>query len=491
MSSWSRVRRHRGRAARIALGVGAALAATAALSAVMLPLRGQLSVATTALVLVVPVVIGVAVGGFGAGAVATVLGFLTYDFVFIPPYGTLSVGSAQNWTALGVYAVVMVVVSRVFDRLEAARAQAEARAAELRRLFDVSDLLVRDSSPAALLEGIVRAVRLAFELEGAALLLPAEGTLALAASSGAALSEAELTVLSTGARPPAGSRLSVVALVASGRPAGLLALRGAPGESGTGADLLRAFSNHLALALERSQLQEQALRAGVLEEVDRLRRGLIGAVSHDLRTPLATIKVATSTLLDPCGTLPDSDARELLELVDGQADRLDRLVANLLDMTRIHAGALALRRAPVALRTLLDDALGRIGPSLGRSRVRTQLADDLPALDVDRVLVGSVLANLLDNALRYSPADKPVTVAAAARRPGLVAVTVSDHGPGLAAGPSGAGVFESLGRREAGGAGGLGLAIVQAFVEAHGQQVWVENVEGGGGRVCFTLPAPG
>lgn len=472
---------------RFAAGSAAAVVLTAGLAVALLPLRSHLSVATVALVLVVPVVVGVAVGGFAAGAVATALGFLTYDFVFIPPYYTLSVGTAQNWTALGVYAVVMVVVSRVVGRVETARAEAQSRARELRRLFDVSELLVRDASAAALLDGIVRAVRRAFELDGAALLLPTATGLTLAASSGTALADDELQALSAGARPPAGSQLRAVALVISGRPAGLLALRGGVADR-AGEDLLRAFANHLALALERSQLQEQALRAGVLEEVDRLRRGLVGAVSHDLRTPLATIKVATSTLLDPSAPPPPEDAHELLELVDGQANRLDRLVTNLLDMTRIQAGALELRRSPVALAALFEDARARVGAPGEPGRVRLQAEADLPLVDVDRVLVGAVLANLLDNALSYSPADEAVTVVADRDGPGRVVVTVADRGPGLPEGAGGSGLFESIARREAGGAGGLGLAIVQAFVEAHGERVWVEPREGGGSRVRFTLP---
>ncbi len=462
---------------------------TAGLASALLPLRSHLSVATTALVLVVPVVVGVAVGGFAAGALATAVGFLVYDLVFIPPYYTLTVSSAQDWTALGVYAVVMVVVSRVVDRLEATRSEAQARAGELRRLFDVSELLVRDASEAALLDGIVRAVAQAFELEGAALLLPSADGLGLAASSGTALTDDELGALSAGARPPAGSHLRSVALVASGRPVGLLALRGAPGDGDAGEELLRAFANHLALALERAQLQEQALRAGVLEEADRLRRGLVGAVSHDLRTPLATIKVATSALLDGDAPVPTSDAHELLELVDRQADRLDRLVANLLDMTRIQAGALELRRAATSVAELLEDALGRLGPSTDRARVATDLPADLPLVEVDRVLVAAVLANLVDNALRYGPTDRPVTVGARPAAPGKVVVSVADRGPGLPSAPGEAGLFESLGRREAGGAGGLGLAIVASFVEAHGERVWAERRAGGGNRVRFTLPA--
>lgn len=476
---------------RFAAGTAAAVAVTAALTVVMLPLRAQVSVATTALVLVVPVVVGVAVGGFAAGALATLLGFLVYDFVFIPPYGTLNVGSAQNWTALGVYAVVMVVVARVVGNVERAHQDAQARAGELRRLFDVSEQLVRDASMDALLRGIVVAVRQAFQLDGAALLLPGPGGLSLVASAGAELSRAEVAdVAATGRVRSEGSSVRTVALVASGRALGLLALRGATDQAMVvSEDLLQAFANHLALALQRSQLQEQALRASVLEEVDRLRRGLVGAVSHDLRTPLATIKVATSALLDESAPVPPADAHELLELVEAQADRLDRLVANLLDMTRIQAGALELRREPVPVEELLEAARARLGHSADLARVVTSVAPNLPAVDVDRVLIGEVVANLLDNAVRYGPVDAPVTVAATADGPGRVVVSVTDRGPGLPAGAGGGGLFDAIATKEAGGGGGLGLAIVQAFVEAHGERVWAEPDDGGGTKVSFTLRA--
>src|ERR1700678_1913274 len=148
------------------LGSASAAAVVAALGAAMFPLRSHLSVATTALVLVVPVVIGVAVGGFVAGVVATATGFLVYDFVFIAPYYTLSTGGAQSWTALGVYVVVTVVVARVVARVNVARAEAELRAVEVRRLFDLSELLVRESSMPDLLHTIVTAVRQAFDLDG-------------------------------------------------------------------------------------------------------------------------------------------------------------------------------------------------------------------------------------------------------------------------------------------------------------------------------------
>ena len=496
-----------------------ALALTASLAGAMLALRTELSTATTALVLVVPVVAGVAVGGFTAGLVATASCFLVYDYVFIPPYYTLYVSRAEDWVALAVYGVVMVLVAQVVARAKQARGEAQRRAAEVRRLFDLSELLVRGSSGEELLVNIVNAVKAAFELEGAALLMARDGELEVAASAGVPLSEDEVRHLSVasavpvrlwpaqapGTPPPGRPRarrtgggrggdgpegIQAVVLATSGQAIGLLALRGTRGARGE-RDLLGAFANHLALALQRAQLSEGALRARLLEEEDRLRRSLVGAVSHDLRTPLATIKVSASTLLDN-PTLSPVDIKELAELLDAQADRLDRLVSNLLDMTRIQSGALELRRQVVAVGDLVDEALLVLGRATSVGSVRWHAASDLPAVDVDPLLIRQVLANLIDNALRHSPPGKPVSVSARCSEPTAgeqkVELSVYDLGPGVP-GAERSKIFQMFNQREAGGRGGLGLAIASAFLEAHGERIWVgEGPTGRGARFAFTLP---
>jgi two-component system sensor histidine kinase KdpD len=476
-----------------------AVSTAAALSALMVPLRGQINVATPALVLVVPVVAGVTVGGFAAGLVATAACFLAYDFVFLPPYYTLYVGRAEDWVALGVYGVVMVLVSRVVAAANLAKAESEQRAAEVRRLFDFSEILVRELPAPKLLDTIVNSVRSGFHLDGVALLLPgADGRLEVVASAGVPLSEADAQRLSAPAGPPVHlgpvvaerGNIQAVALVATGQAIGLLAVRGA-GTSKAEQELLRAFANHLALALERARLREEAVRARLLEEIDTLRRALVGAVSHDLRTPLATIKLSASTLLDSGTSLSPDDVKELAELVDAQADRLDRLVSNLLDMTRIQSGALELRRQPAALSDLVDEALLVLGRSDRSAEVTWLAPDDLPLVEVDHVLVRQVLANLLDNALRHSPPRGQVIVSAVPVPGGKVEVRVTDSGPGVPA-EERERIFQVFNRREAGGRGGLGLAITQAFLEAHGERIWLEDASRDpgpkGASFVFTLP---
>jgi two-component system sensor histidine kinase KdpD len=480
---------------RIIVGSLLAVALVGALAAAMLPVRSHLSVATPALVFVVPVVAGVVVGGFGAGLVGVTAGFLVYDAVFIPPYYTLRVGDTQNWAALGVYAVVVVLVAQVVARLGSTRREGQRRAQEARRLFELSELLVADKTTADQFDTIVTTVRQAFDLRSAALLVPEDERLRVVASTGEPLSDDELGRLEPDSGLPVSlstallgrDRLRAVALAVSGRPVGLLAVRGLPIASAD-RELLRTFVNHLALALERTQLREQAVRAELLEEVDRLRRSLVSAVSHDLRTPLATIKLSASNLIDPHVSFSRQDSRELLGLIDLQADRLDRLVTNLLDMTRIQAGALDVRRQPVPVGDLVSEALASLGPSVGPGRIRWMAPTDLPPVEVDHVLICQVLANLIDNAARHGPEDTDITVTAALNGHHQVRVAVTDRGPGVAPDERSS-IFQLFNRREAGGRAGIGLAIAKAFVEAHGERIWIEAGAGPGARFVFSLPA--
>ncbi|HUD17629.1 MAG TPA: ATP-binding protein [Acidimicrobiales bacterium] len=400
---------------------------------------------------------------------------------------------SQDWVVLAVYVVVMLALARVVSNLESARSEALSRRAEASRLFELSELLVEDRSVEELLKTIVRTVGTMFDAPGVTLLVPVGDQLEIAASSGEALTAGELGRLdhrsgvpvSLGTAPGGADGLRTVALSASGRPVGILAMRGMA-VSEVDRALLRTFTNHAALALERAQLQEQALRSELLEEVDRLRHALMGAVSHDLRTPLATMKVASSTLLHPRNPLSESDMHELHGLIDVETDRLTRLVTSLLDMTRIDAGVLKVRRGPTSVATLVAEAVSALGPTLGDRPVEVSIPDDLPDVDIDHLLIGQVLANLLDNANRYAPPDSLITVAGAVCGD-RITLSVTDAGPGIPATEREA-VFDRYVRFDTGGRAGLGLTIAKTFVEAHGEHIWVEDVPGGGARFTFSLP---
>jgi two-component system sensor histidine kinase KdpD len=286
-----------------------------------------------------------------------------------------------------------------------------------------------------------------------------------------------------------------VALVVSHRPVGMLVLQDVQ-LAEHARDLLGTFANQAALALDRAQLREQALRTQLLEEIDRWRSALLGAASHDLRTPLASIKTAVSSLRQSNALLGAQDRAELLELIELQADRLARLVSNLLDMTRIESGALELRPSAIAFDELVAEALGSLGDLVGPDRVAVEAPDDLPLLRIDHVLVSQVLANVLENAGRLAPGNTAIAITARSVPAGTVSdtgtpqveIAVHDGGPGIAP-EDRERVFEMFSQNGGGGRAGLGLAIAKAFVEAHGGRIWVDPEVTSGARLVFTVPS--
>jgi two-component system, OmpR family, sensor histidine kinase KdpD len=484
---------------RIILGTVATLAGLLVLLAVLLPFRSHLSAATPALVFVLPALIGVVIGGFVAGAIGAVAGFILYDVFFLPPYDTLTVHSPENWIALVVYVVVVLVLAQVVSQLRVARESALRRSDDSVRLFELSQTLIGDLTLSQLLSHIVAAVQGAFAPTWTALVLPAqaEGQLEVAASAGRPLAGDDVRSLTSGGgqarslgfEDAPGPRRVSVALVVSERPVGMLVLQEVQlGEQDR--NLLGTFANQAALAVDRAQLREQALRARLLEEIDRWRSALMGAASHDLRTPLASIKTAVSNMRQEGAQLGPADRAELLELVEQQTDRLARLVTNLLDMTRIESGALELRPTTLGLEELVDETLASLGGIVAPDRVTVDVPADLPLLRIDHVLISQVLANVLENADRLSTGPSPIRVAARVA-PGSagdrVEISVSDDGPGIAPEDRDR-VFDMFSQNGGGGRAGLGLAIAKAFVEAHGGRIWIDPGVTRGARVVFTVP---
>ncbi|HVC21975.1 MAG TPA: ATP-binding protein [Candidatus Dormibacteraeota bacterium] len=478
---------------RLATGVAAALALTAVLAALMLPVRAQLGSSTSGLVLIIPVVVGVAVGGWVAGVVAIAAGFLCYDFLFIRPYSTLAVSGYRGGVTLAVYAVVMLIVSRMVFALQRARAQARRRADDARHLLEVSDLLIGEKPLEELLSTVVRTVQSEFRLTSVALLLPVAGQLTVAARAGENLPEEAVTG-GTATRVPstpialAGlGGLRTLPLATAERPVGVLLLAG-PALSATDQQMLTTYANHAALAVERAQLREQALQTRVLREVDSWRRALLGSVAHDLRTPLASIKAALSDLGDSSVPLSAGDRRDLLATAEDETDRLTRLVKDLLDMYRIEAGMRRLLATPAALLELVDEALEAMRGPLESRPVEVDVASSL-LVNVDRALVVRVLVNLLENAARHTPDRTPVAVRAR-RRAGWVELEVEDEGPGLSPERL-ASLFSPIVEtgNPAGSPSGVGLVICKAFIEASGGRIKARSGSRGGLELDIQLPA--
>jgi K+-sensing histidine kinase KdpD len=358
----------------IAAGVGLVVAASAAL----VPVRDDISRASPALVLVIPIVIAGLVGGRVAALVTAGGAAVAFNVAFIPPYWTLDVHAPDDFIALAVFVFVATVVGTLVAREGERRQSAEERTAELQLLND--------------------------ELQ--------------------------------------------------------------------------------SVQAERERLAEEAVRATVLERVDEQRSALLRSVSHDLRTPLAAIRAVVSDLL---GDAPYDDATrtELLTLVADEAERLDLLVANLLSLSRIEAGALRPERQAVALDELVADTVRRLGRLLVHCRVQLELPP-LPLIKGDYTQLSQVMSNLLQNAARHAPPNSTVRIGG--RDTGdFVEVWVDDEGIGVIP-PERERIFQPFRRGEGSSSSGIGLAICKAIVEAHGGRVDVVDGPTGGARFRFTLP---
>jgi two-component system, OmpR family, sensor histidine kinase KdpD len=442
--------------------------------------------------------------GYGPSILAAILSVLSLDFFFVPPYLSFSVTDFRHVITFTVMLVVALVISRLTKRI---RDQADtARQRELRstRLYAMSRELGDTSSVDDLLRIAAKHLGEAFDAEICVLLPDAEGRLDAATRAEAtfALERKDSGVVEwvwihgktagvgTDTLPSASARFLL--LRGGRRKVGVLGVRPKNPRSLVDPEqrqLLETFASQVATALERVRLAEEAKRSEVEAESERLRSSLLSSVSHDLRTPLGVITGATSTLLHDEATLDPAARRDLLETAHEEAERLNRLVRNLLDMTRLAAGAIHPRKEWHPLDEIIGVALHRLESRLGGRRVDVKLPADLPPIPLDDVLVEQVFINLLENTIKYTPRDSPIEILATAT-PRSVEVEIADRGPGVPAAERDH-VFEKfyrLTREGAEGGAGLGLAICRGVVEVHGGRIWVEDREGGGARFRFTLP---
>jgi two-component system sensor histidine kinase KdpD len=440
-----------------------------ALTAVLVDHRSDLSYATPVLLILMLVVTVALLGGLRIALPASLAGGLVLNWFFTAPYDTFVVDRPDQLLVLGVYLAVAVAVSAVVDTAarrtaEASRARAEARA--------LSSLAGATLAEQQTLPDLLSRVRELFRMREVALLERTGETWTTVATTGAA----ELGGDDVELRVPAGSELQ-------------LAVRG-PELFAADQRVLMAFADAAATALEGRRLAEKARAAVQLEAADRMRTALLAAVGHDLRTPLAGVKAAVSSLRQQDVEWAPEERDALLETIEESADRLQALVANLLDASRLQAGMVSAERVPVGLVEVLDAVLLHV-PPVDRDRVHLDVRPGLPDALADGGLLERVLANLLDNALRHAPGGSMVTVAGA-HRDGYLICDVIDHGAGVAGADRGRvfAPFQRLGDRRAEGIG-LGLAVARGFVEAMQGTIAPRTTPGGGltMRVCLPLAA--
>ena len=462
-----------------------------------LPFLGPANVAMLYLMVVVA---AAARGGRGPAVFASVLGVGAFDFFFVPPYFTLAVAHVQYLVTFSVMLAVGLVIGGLTSRIRRQADEARRRERWTAALYAMSRELAIPAPPDALAAVAARHLGGVFEAEAAVLLAGAAdpGTDWPPAAGGWIVRSLARWVLEhrrpagRGTETSPGADAVYVPLPGPRRPLGVVWVRPRRPEVLASTESLRqleTFAAQVALALEHARLAEEAQDARVRAETERLRSALLTSVSHDLRTPLATITGAATTMLESGDRLDPATRQELLESVRDEAERLNRLVQNLLQMTRLESGALQLRRDWHPLEEVIGAALGRLARSLAQRRVTVTVPPDLPLVAMDDVLIEQVLVNLLDNAVKHTPPGSAIRILATATE-GRVTVEVADDGPGLPPGEEDR-VFEKFYQAGPGrGSGaGLGLAICRGIVEAHGGRIWAQNLPEGGVAFLFTLPA--
>ena len=460
---------------RRATGILVALGGLPVLTAVLASVRHSFGLASTALCFLLLVVVATAIGGVIAALLGAVGGFFLLNYYFTAPVHTFTIAHTEDVVALAAFVVVAGVTSLLVDVAARRSADAGRARSEARALAAMAGSLVGEGDP---LPDLVAQLQQTLALDGAAVLRRQDEAWEVEAVSGTAAP----------ARPEDAPLSLPIA------PDATLVLMG-EGLAGADREVLDAFAAQLSVALDSRRLQAEAAQAEVLARANELRTALLAAVSHDLRTPLASIKASASGLLADDVILTPDAIRSLLETIDAEADRLNVLVGNLLDMSRLQSGALAVVSREVGLAEVVGGALASLGPRA--ARVEVHVAETLPMVRADPMLLERALANLIENALNFSTDDSRVRVEAgyvpepADEGPGRVDLQVVDSGPGIPRAERDRVFrpFQRLGDNPNGLGVGLGLAVARGFVEAMEGEIVIEDTPGHGTTMIVSLPA--
>jgi two-component system sensor histidine kinase KdpD len=432
--------------------------------------------------------------GKGTALLASVLSVLCLDFFFIPPVYTLAVRDIRHVGTFAVMLGVGWVVATLAERIRAQTRLAQRRERHTGTLYRLGMALAEGGDAPAIQERVE--AFLWQELGLRALVLRADAQGRLQAREGHLDPEAQLAAqwaldhgapAGRGSVTYAGREEAFLPMAGTESPVGVLVL--GPGGADS-PDLALALAAQLSLGLERARLAEERTEARIRAEHEQLKNTLLSSVSHDLRTPLGTITGATTTLLDPGPETRPGDQRLLLVTIHQEACRLERLVNNLLDLTKLEGGRVQLRKEWVPLEEVVGSAVSHLEEQLGDRPLRLRIEEGWAPLDP--VLIEQALVNLLDNALKFSPPGSPLEIRGWVAE-GCAQLQVTDEGPGFGAGEEER-VFEKLvrgsGSPSVPGAG-LGLAICRGIAQAHGGSIRAASGPGGGAQVTLTLPIEG
>ena len=448
------------------------------LAGAILPVRGGFNLPTVLLIFLLGVQMTALIGGVLPAVVSAVIASVLANLLFTPPYGSLTIAQPQNAFALVVFGAVGVTVASIVDRSRASAAEAARGQADAQMLASVAGTMAGPGDPLA---AILEQARVGFGMDGAALLSTSQqapGDTRVLASVGRSPEKSDVPATVVEAAVPTDPKADTLQLALYGHPLAAADQR-----------LAEVVAAQAAVALDRNQLTTKAGQAERLQQTDLVRTAILAAVSHDLRTPLATIKASLSSLRDRSVQWSDPDRADLLATADGAADQLDSLLSNLLDLSRLQTGVLSAVRRPVSV----DEVVYRALIGLPSSRVDVDIPDDLPLVDTDRGLLERVVANILSNAVQHSPTDVPVQLLAGevrATERSTLQIRVVDHGSGvdIADRATMFAPFQRLGDAPGGSGVGLGLAVARGLAEAVDATIEVEDTPGGGLTMVIDVP---
>ncbi len=445
--------------------------------------------------------------GSGPSLLATVLSIAAFDFFFVPPMYTFNVSDARYFFTFAVMFAVALVISRLTLRIRRQAVASSDRERRTAALYGLSRELLHE-------RGIERvgavATRHLSELYACrvVILVPDERDKLAVATTGPAtfaLDQNEMSVAQwafdhrreagLGTDTLSGAEALYIPLITSSRAVGVLGIMPAAAEAGFPArgvafdheqiHALESFANQIAMAVDRAMLAEEAQKALLRAEAEALRSTLLSSVSHDLRTPLAAITGAATALAERDIALDRLGSRELVRTIQEEAERLNQIIKNVLDMTRLEAKAISVKKEWQSIEEIAGVALNRLSEKLEGRPLRVDIPADLPLVPFDPLLIEQVLMNLLDNAVKYSPKGAPLELSAKIED-GSLLFELADRGPGIPSGDEER-IFEKF-VHGAGGGIGLGLAICQAIITAHKGRIWAENRPDGGAVFRFNLP---
>jgi two-component system sensor histidine kinase KdpD len=478
----------------------------AAATALGFLIGGRLEATNLVMVYLLIVVIAAIYLGRGPAVLTSILGVLAFDFFFVLPYFTFAVSDTQYIITFIALFLVGMVISQLTVRAREQADAAQQRESETAELYGLSRDLAAAGELDVILRALIQHCEQTFEREIVVLLPEGNRLVSRLASAGLDLSPEEMAVGDWVYRhgEPAGRHTNTLP-AAQLRYLPLKTAQGVVGVLGVGKPgtaehdltpaqrrLMKAFANQAAQAIERVRFAEEARQIKLLQAAEKLQNALLNSISHDLRTPLVSITGALTSLDGQSNSLDDENRKSLIVTAREEADRLNRLVGNLLSMTRIESGAIKLHMEPGDIQDVIGTALEQLGPRIANRKVPVDIPLDFPLVPMDFTLMVQVLVNVLENAVKYSPEYCAIEVSAELVE-GKARVKIADRGEGIP--PEDLtrifDKFYRVQRPESVSGTGLGLSISKGIVEAHGGQIFASRRDGGGTVITIDLPVDG